>query len=187
MLPVSLKFAVAVTLLQCDWCWSNDKYCTVAINSLNNKCFICIKAKKSCLLAPGLPTGWKPQEVHAGPSQAIKTKPPLPHLQVTKHPPLVCEIPIIHLPTETEHHLKCFELSNLEAGPSKCRQILLPEPLVQYKTEDDSATTYRLLLEIQAEFSMFLEDAQRRLDELVRDHKLKGSRPMGKGKEWAWD
>ena len=125
--------------------------------------------------------------MHAGPLWAIKTKPLPPHLQVTKHPLPVREIPIIHLPTETERCLKCFELSDLEAGPSKRHQILLPEPLVQYKTEDDSATTYRLLLEIQAEFSMFLEDAQRRLDELVRDHKLKGSWPMGKGKEWAWD
>ena len=131
--------------------------------------------------------GQKPQEVRAGPLWTIKTKPPAPRMQITKHPPPVCEIPIIHLPTETKHSFKHFELSDLEAGPSKCRQILLPEPLVQYETEDDSATAYCLLLEIQAEFSTFLEDTQCRLDELVQDCKLKGSQPMGKGKEWVWD
>ena len=187
MPPVLLKFAVAVTLLQCDWCWSNDKYCAVTIDSLNDKCFVCIKAKKSCSLAPGLPMGWKPQEVRTGPSWTIKTKPLVPHMQVMKHPPLVCEIPIICLPMETECCLKCFESSNLEAGPSKHCWILLPEPLVQYETEDDSAAAYCLLLEIQAEFSVFLEDAWRHLDELVWDCKLKGLWPTGKGKEQAWD
>ena len=107
-------------------------------------------------------------------------------MQATKCPLLVCEIPIICLLTETKCHLKCFKTSKLGAGPSKHHQILLPEPLDQCETQDNSTTCYRVLLEIQDNFATFMAKTHHRIKEATQG-RPKGSQSSGKGKECTQD
>lgn len=129
--------------------------------------------------------GRKPQETRGESPKAAKVKRPAPRMQPFKGirpPPPKRLVPVIEIPSKPARRQR-LESSEAEAGPSKRRRVASPEPWDRYQAENKTAAAHRALLEIQDEFSAFLADARRCLEEAASGRKSKGSRSMGEGKE----